>query len=140
MDAVSRKEFWEMLQKLKKNFGLPVIVSTPYMDEAVQCDRIALIQDGRFLTIDTPQAIINNYSGELWAVKSNQMHKLLTDLRETDGVKTAFAFGEDYHATIDTAKLTADMLKEKLTKLRQGDLHIKKVEPSIEDCFMNLQN
>ncbi|ATV51877.1 ABC transporter ATP-binding protein [Prevotella intermedia] len=140
VDAVSRKEFWEMLQKLKKNFGLPVIVSTPYMDEAVQCDRIALIQDGWFLTIDTPQAIINNYSEELWAVKSNQMHKLLTDLRETDGVKTAFAFGEDHHATIDTAKLTADMLKEKLTKLGHGDLHIKKVEPSIEDCFMNLQN
>ena len=103
VDAVSRKEFWEMLQKLKKNFGLPVIVSTPYMDEAVQCDRIALIQDGAFLTIDTPQAIVANYSETLWAVKSDRMHQLLTDLRQTDGVKTAFAFGEDHHATIDPA-------------------------------------
>ena len=140
VDAVSRKEFWEMLQKLKKNFGLPVIVSTPYMDEAVQCDRIALIQDGAFLTIDTPQAIVANYSETLWAVKSNRMHQLLTDLRQTDGVKTAFAFGEDHHATIDPAKLTMDTLRSRLASLGHSDLYIKQVEPTIEDCFMNLQN
>lgn len=140
VDAVSRKEFWEMLQKLKKNFGLPVIVSTPYMDEAIQCDRIALIQDGKFLTIDTPQAIVENYSEELWAVKSDQMHRLLTDLRQTDGVKTAFAFGEDHHATIDTSKLTMEQLEQNLKVMGHGNLNIKKVEPSIEDCFMNLQN
>ena len=140
VDAVSRKEFWEMLQKLKKNFGLPVIVSTPYMDEAVQCDRIALIQDGAFLTIDTPQAIVANYSETLWAVKSDRMHQLLTDLRQTEGVKTAFAFGEDHHATIDLAKLTMDTLRSRLESLGHSDLYIKKVEPSIEDCFMNLQN
>ena len=140
VDAVSRKEFWEMLQKLKKNFGLPVIVSTPYMDEAVQCDRIALIQDGAFLTIDTPQAIVANYSETLWAVKSDRMHQLLTDLRQTDGVKTAFAFGEDHHATIDPAKLTMDTLRSRLASLGHSDLFIKQVEPTIEDCFMNLQN
>ena len=140
VDAVSRKEFWEMLQKLKKNFGLPVIVSTPYMDEAVQCDRIALIQDGAFLTIDTPQAIVANYSETLWAVKSDRMHQLLTDLRQTDGVKTAFAFGEDHHATIDPAKLTMDTLRSRLESLGHSDLFIKQVEPTIEDCFMNLQN
>lgn len=140
VDAVSRKEFWEMLQKLKKNFGLPVIVSTPYMDEAVQCDRIALIQDGAFLTIDTPQAIVADYSETLWAVKSDRMHQLLTDLRQTDGVKTAFAFGEDHHATIDPAKLTMDSLRARLESQGHSDLYIKKVEPTIEDCFMHLQN
>ena len=140
VDAVSRKEFWEMLQKLKKNFGLPVIVSTPYMDEAVQCDRIALIQDGAVLTIDTPQAIVANYSETLWAVKSDRMHQLLTDLRQTDGVKTAFAFGEDHHATIDTRLLTMDSLRSRLETLGHSDLFVKKVEPTIEDCFMHLQN
>ena len=140
VDAVSRKEFWEMLQKLKKNFGLPVIVSTPYMDEAVQCDRIALIQDGAFLTIDTPQAIVANYSETLWAVKSDRMHQLLTDLRQTDGVKTAFAFGEDHHATIDPAKLRMDTLRSRLESLGHSNLYIKQVEPTIEDCFMHLQN
>ena len=60
VDPVSRKEFWEMLQKLKRNFNLTIVVSTPYMDEAVQCDRIGLIQDGQFLTIDTPENIVRN--------------------------------------------------------------------------------
>ena len=86
VDPVSRKEFWEMLQRLKKNFGLSIIVSTPYMDEAVQCDRIALIQDGNFMTIDTPQGIVDSYDEELWAVRSDKMHLLLTDLRKIDGV------------------------------------------------------
>ena len=87
VDPVSRKEFWEMLQKLKKNFKLSIVVSTPYMDEALQCDRIALIQDGQFLTIDTPENIIRTYTQTLWSLRSDKMHKLLTDLRGIDGVK-----------------------------------------------------
>lgn len=114
VDPVSRKEFWDMLQKLKRNFNLSIIVSTPYMDEAVQCDRIALIQAGSFLTIDTPQSIISNYTETLWAVCSNQMHKLLNDLRNINGIKTAFAFGENHHATVDTTVLTIDSLKAQL--------------------------
>ena len=139
VDAVSRKEFWEMLQKLKRNFGLPVIVSTPYMDEAMQCDRIALIQDGAFLTIDTPQAIVSSYTETLWAVRADDMHRLLNDLRRTDGVKTAFAFGEYHHATIDPVRLTIDSLHAQLTQAGHSGIEIKAVEPTIEDCFMNLQ-
>lgn len=139
VDPVSRKEFWEMLQKLKKNFKLSIIVSTPYMDEAVQCDRIALIQEGQFLTIDTPENIIKAYTQTLWAVRSDKMHRLLTDLREIKGVKTAFAFGENHHATIDTSVLTMDSLREQLEALGHRDIVIEAVEPTIEDCFMNLQ-
>ena len=139
VDPVSRKEFWEMLQKLKKNFKLSIIVSTPYMDEAVQCDRIALIQEGQFLTIDTPDNIIKAYTQTLWAVRSDKMHRLLTDLRGIKGVKTAFAFGENHHATIDPSVLTIDSLREQLTALGHRNIVIEAVEPTIEDCFMNLQ-
>lgn len=139
VDPVSRKEFWDMLQKLKRNFNLSIIVSTPYMDEAVQCDRIALIQAGSFLTIDTPQSIISNYTETLWAVCSNQMHKLLNDLRNINGIKTAFAFGENHHATVDTTVLTIDSLKAQLAIMGHRNIFINEVEPSIEDCFMNLQ-
>lgn len=139
VDPVSRKEFWEMLQKLKKNFKLSIIVSTPYMDEAVQCDRIALIQDGQFLTIDTPDNIIKAYTQTLWAVRSDKMHRLLTDLRGIKGVKTAFAFGENHHATVDPSVLTIDSLREQLTALGHRNIVIEAVEPTIEDCFMNLQ-
>lgn len=139
VDPVSRKEFWEMLQKLKHDFGLSIIVSTPYMDEAVQCDRIALIQDGMFLTIDTPANIIKAYSQTLWAVRSDKMHRLLADLRGISGIKTAFAFGENHHATIDTSLLTTDSLREQLAALGHRHISIEAAEPTIEDCFMNLQ-
>lgn len=139
VDPVSRKEFWEMLQKLKKNFKLSIVVSTPYMDEALQCDRIALIQDGQFLTIDTPENIIRAYTQTLWSLRSDKMHKLLTDLRSIDGVKTAFAFGENHHATIDTSVLTVDSLRNRLVGLGHRNIVIEVVEPTIEDCFMNLQ-
>lgn len=139
VDPVSRKEFWEMLQKLKKNFKLSIVVSTPYMDEAVQCDRIALIQDGQFLTIDTPENIIRAYTQELWSVRSDKMHILLTDLRNINGVKTAFAFGENHHATIDSSVLTTDSLRSQLAGLGHRNIAVEVVEPTIEDCFMNLQ-
>lgn len=139
VDPVSRKEFWEMLQKLKKNFKLSIVVSTPYMDEALQCDRIALIQDGQFLTIDTPENIIRTYTQTLWSLRSDKMHRLLTDLRSIDGVKTAFAFGENHHATIDTSVLTVDSLRNRLVGLGHRNIVIEVVEPTIEDCFMNLQ-
>ena len=77
VDPVSRKEFWEMLQKLKKNFNLSIVVSTPYMDEAVQCDRIALIQNGSFLTIDTPHNIIGCYDETLWSIAVSYTHLTL---------------------------------------------------------------
>ena len=109
------------------------------MDEAIQCDRIALIQSGKFLTIDSPQGIIDSYTETLWAVRSNQMHKLLTDLRKINGIKSAFAFGEEHHATIDTS-LTIESLHQSLCKLGHKDIRIEKITPSIEDCFMNLQN
>ena len=139
VDPVSRKVFWDMLQKLKKNFKLSIIVSTPYMDEAVQCDRIALIQEGQFLTIDTPEGIVRAYTQTLWEVRSDKMHRLLTDLRGIKGVKTAFAFGEYHHITVDTSALTIDSLREQLEKLGHKKIVIEAIEPTIEDCFMNLQ-
>lgn len=139
VDPVSRKEFWDMLQKLKKNFKLSIIVSTPYMDEAVQCDRIALIQEGQFLTIDTPEGFVRAYTQTLWEVRSDKMHRLLTDLRGIKGVKTAFAFGEYHHVTVDTSALTIDSLREQLEKLGHKKIVIEAIEPTIEDCFMNLQ-
>ncbi len=139
VDPVSRKEFWEMLQKLKQNHRLSIVVSTPYMDEAVQCDRIALIQDGRFLTIDTPQGIVDSYTETLWEVRSDNMHRLLTDLRSVKGVKTAFAFGESHHSTVNTSLLDVESLRKTLTGMGHSHLQINAVQPSIEDCFMNLQ-
>ena len=79
VDSVSRKEFWDMLKRLKKE-GITILVSTPYMDEANLCERIALIQKGKILSIDTPKKIMEKYPDELYAIKSNQMSGLLKEL------------------------------------------------------------
>lgn len=137
VDPVSRKEFWEMLKKLKEQ-GITILVSTPYMDEAVLCDRIALIQNGAFLGIETPQSIINEFTETLWAAKSHKMSALLNDLRACNGVKSCFAFGEVHHITVDTSLLSQQVLEEYLDKRGHFNVEIVPIRPTIEDCYMQL--
>ena len=137
VDPVSRKEFWGMLKKLKDQ-GITILVSTPYMDEASLCDRIALIQNGQFLKIDTPKNIISQYKNKLWAVQSDTMYKLLTDLRANESTKNCFAFGDKHHVSIDNEDITMENLKEIIEKLGHKNVSVREIEPTIEDCFMQL--
>lgn len=134
VDPVSRKEFWEMLMKLKEQ-GITIVVSTPYMDEAKLCDRIALMQNGKFLRIDTPDNIVASYPHKLWAVKSNSMHKLLDDLRSCGGITSSFSFGTCYHVTMDDTQ-TVEMLENYLSGKGHSGIEISKISPTVEDCFM----
>ena len=139
VDPVSRKEFWGMLQKLREQ-GITILVSTPYMDEASLCDRIALIQNGQFLKIDTPKNIVSQFADTLWAAKSNNMHKLLEDLRKDEQVKSSFAFGDSIHVTVQRGKLEVESLKVYLAEKGHKNITIEVIEPTIEDCFMELSN
>ena len=136
VDPVSRKEFWEMLMRLKSQ-GITIIVSTPYMDEATLCDRIALIQDGEFLQVDTPQNIIEDYPETLWAVQADKMHQLLRDLRDCPFVRTSFSFGETFHVTLDN-EATSEKLQDFLAEKSYTDIAIREIEPTVEDSFMLL--
>ena len=139
VDPVSRKEFWEMLKRLKAQ-GITILVSTPYMDEATLCDRIALIRDGQFLKIDTPRNIVSQFNETLWAVSGDQMSKLYTDLQQIPGIKSCYAFGNTHHVTIDPDKLTVNELKNRLTGLSHTHIEITPIEATIEDCFMAIGN
>ena len=137
VDPVSRKEFWGMLKSLKAQ-GITILVSTPYMDEAGLCDRIALIQNGQFLKIDTPKNIVNQYENKLWAVQSDNMYKLLNDLRANELTSNCFAFGDKHHVSVSNEQLSIKSLKETLDKLGHTNIEIREIEPTIEDCFMQL--
>lgn len=140
VDVVSRREFWEMLKRLKEQ-GITIVVSTAYMDEANMCERIALIQNGEILSIETPQKIVSNFKEELFAVKSSTMSKLLKDLRETDFVKECYAFGEQHHVIFHKEQQLNSLEKQLLEQLKtlgHKKLEIKRVEPTIEDCFIDL--
>jgi ABC-type multidrug transport system ATPase subunit len=137
VDPVSRKEFWEVLQRLRKE-GISIVVSTPYMDEAALCDRIALIQEGEILKIDTPQQIVQQYGHFLWAAKSSRMYELLQDLRENNKVAQSFSFGEMHHITISDASYTPMELQQWLEAKGHQEVVVHKIEATIEDCFMAL--
>ena len=137
VDPVSRKEFWHMLKRLKEQ-GITILVSTPYMDEASLCDRVALIQEGSFLDIDTPENIVNKFDQEIWSANSNNMSNLLNDLRNLKEIKSAFAFGDTNHITIDKETFNKETIEEKLKALGHKDIILKRIKPTIEDCFMEL--
>ena len=139
VDPVSRKEFWEMLKNLKTQ-GITILVSTPYMDEATLCDRIALITGGKILKIDAPQNIVADFGKILWSVKGDNMHKLLTDLRENKRLASCFAFGDTHHVTLADEKYTVSELEVFLKQKGHSAIDIQTAKPNIEDCFMALGN
>lgn len=141
VDTVSRKEFWDMLKRLQQQ-GITILVSTPYMDEATLCDRIALMQDGRILSIDTPQNIISAFPKPLFAIKSDEMSRLLRDIRQYEAVDSCHSFGEFHHITFrDQQDARAnDKLLAYLAGHRHQNIELKPATATIEDCFINLMN
>lgn len=136
VDPVSRKEFWEMLKRLKQQ-GITIVVSTPYMDEATLCDRIALIQQGKILSIDTPENITKSYPDILYAVKAENMYALLKTMNAYDQAADSYAFGEyahmSFHETVDETAVKSYLQGKGLT-----GIELKRIEATIEDCFINL--
>lgn len=137
VDPVSRREFWTMLKKLRDEHGLTVLVSTPYMDEASWCDRISLMQGGRFMQTDTPHGIVEVYAERLFAVVAADMHGLMAGLKACPLVATSFSFGAAYHVTLAPCA-TPDALHSWLTAKGYAEVGITEISPSVEDCFMAL--
>ena len=137
VDPVSRKEFWEMLKRLKQK-GITILVSTPYMDEASLCDRIALIQKGKILKIDSPDAIVKAYEKTIYEVATNQMHNLILDLKEFPSQYSVFAFGEFMHYIDKNDTFETETLRAYLHKKGHQNISIRKATASIEDVFMDL--
>lgn len=145
VDPVSRKEFWEMLADLRRN-GLTMLVSTPNMDEAALCDRVALMQKGQILAIDTPQGIVNNYRSPLLAVRAADMYRLIRDLRAFDGAADCYAFGEYAHLKLATPTATVAQaantglsvmaVSAYLALKNHEDIEVKPTFATIEDCFI----
>ena len=134
VDAVSRSEFWDMLADLKQR-GITILVSTPYMDEASRCDRVALCNEGRILGIDTPTNIVAGFDVPLYSVQADNMYQLLLAVRKATGVLECYPFGESHHL-ITNAKFDVKQFKTELADV-QG-LCIEPTEPSIEDMFIKL--
>ena len=135
VDPVSRKEFWENLQRLRDE-GITVLVSTPYMDEASLCDRIGLIQDGVLFSIDTPAGVRATYPHHLWRIDGAIVYVLLKAFRRFEATYSVYAFGDSVHLA-SKENLTEERIRNFLKSEGIEDIHIAEIAPTIEDCFMD---
>ncbi len=136
VDAVSRSEFWEMLSMLKRK-GITIFVSTPYMDEAYKCDRVALINNGRIMEIDAPQALVEGFDDPLYALRGENIYQLLLAARETAGIKSCYPFGESLHLTAAEGFEPEAALAGFRAK-GLSDACITPIKAGIEDLFIKL--
>ncbi len=134
VDAVSRSEFWDMLAGLKER-GITILVSTPYMDEASRCDRIALCNEGRILGIDTPHDIVRGFDNRLYGISAKNMFTLLERARTMEGVVECYPFGQRHHLVADSS-FSVEQFTRQLSDIE--GLEIANAEPTIEDMFIKL--
>lgn len=137
VDAVSRKEFWQMLQEIKSQ-GITILVSTPYMDEANLCDRIAFIQNGKILSIDMPNNITDQFPWQLFALKSKRKYDLIEWLRKWSKISYCYAFGEYLHVAFSDQNIQTSQINKYLSERAISDAEIKLIPPTIEDTFIYL--
>lgn len=148
VDPVSRKEFWQMLKRLKEQ-NITIVVSTSYMEEALLCDRIALFKEGLILSCDTPQGMISSFHNILLAVSGENMPILLKMLRKIPIVKSAYSFGAEHHITIEKSykekgdanlQSIIETITEELKKMDAPSFCIKETIPTIEDCYLEFSS
>lgn len=137
VDPVSRKEFWEMLKRLQQK-DITILVSTPYMDEAELCDRIALITNGKILQINTPQEIIASFPKKIFKVRSSNTYQLIEDLRVYPETHSAYPFGEYLHFTPRSEAFGPMDLTKYLEERQHKEIEVKETVATIEDTFMDL--
>jgi len=137
VDPVSRKEFWILLNEIKKQ-GIAVLVSTPYMDEATRCDRIALMKEGKIITIDTPAQIIDNYKGKLYSLKTPDIFNLLDCMQRYSISCNYYPYGEFMHVSFYNEKYNLQDFTNFLKTNGQSFSELTQILPTVEDCFIEL--
>jgi ABC-2 type transport system ATP-binding protein len=139
VDAVSRKEFWEMLKRLKE-LGITILVSTPYMDEASLCDRIALIQEGQLMSVATPLEIIKSFSEDLWTVRTRKIYSTSKSLEKLPSMISVNSFGQTLHLVTKKGVHTSASIHQFLTENGEAEILAEPAEATIEDVFILLMN
>jgi ABC-type multidrug transport system ATPase subunit len=136
VDAVSRREFWDLLDLIQKE-GITTVVSTPYMDEAMRCGEVALLFAGKLIANDAPENLIKKADLHLWAVESDEKFSFLQEVRKHESVNWAFSFGEQIHVAVDKT-LTENDARKIFDQQIDKNFSAKHIEPGIEDLFIDL--
>jgi len=136
VDAVSRREFWDMLAEIRKS-GITILVSTPYMEEAVLCDKISLMFDGKVVDSGSPDDITSGFKNNLFIIKSANVPLLLNVLRGMEGLKSVNSFGQTIHVVADSSETGKPEIEEFLQKNNVSGCSVEQSPAGIEDCFID---
>lgn len=139
VDAVSRKEFWEMLKRLK-DMGITILVSTPYMDEASLCDRIALIQQGNLMSVATPLAMENSFAEDLWKIRTRKIYNTSKLLEQLPKMISVNSFGQVLHLVTPKGSYKSDEIQQFLLQNGEVENSVEPAKATIEDVFILLMN
>jgi ABC-type multidrug transport system ATPase subunit len=139
VDAVSRKEFWEMLKRLK-DMGITILVSTPYMDEASLCDRIALIQQGNLMSVATPLAMENSFAEDLWKIRTRKIYNTSKLLEKLPKIISVNSFGQVLHLVTPKGFYQSDAIQQFLSQSGEIEISVEPAKATIEDVFILLMN
>jgi ABC-type multidrug transport system ATPase subunit len=138
VDAVSRSEFWDMLKNLRQ-YNITIVVSTPYMDEAMRCDRVALIQDGQILLTGLPGDIRDGFSRKLFSVTAREKYPLIMALKSYPGTESVYPFGDSVHLTLREGE-SVETVSAHLERKGITGVSILETRAGIEDRFLELMN
>ena len=136
VDAVSRREFWEMLNKIREH-GLTIIVSTPYMEEANLCDKISLIYNGSIVDSGTPDEICNRFEYPIYWLNTSKIPQALSIMRKMEGIKSVNSFGDKLHIVPINNNITNIDIEKFLNANNFNDFTIQKASANVEDCFID---
>lgn len=136
VDAVSRREFWDMLKEIR-SYGITIVVSTPYMEEAILCDKISLMFDGKVVDSGTPDEITNRFKHPLYVAKSKNIPNLLKVMREMKGIKTVNSFGQTLHIIPENQSIGIQEINDFINSKNISDVEVSKGNAGIEDCFID---
>jgi ABC-2 type transport system ATP-binding protein len=137
VDPISRRDLWLILHEMVEE-GVTVLVSTSYLDEAERCDRVALLDGGRILALDTPQRLLTLLPGEVASVQIPNPRPARDHIRRMPGVISTALFGSSVHALLADGVEGKDRLAAALEEAGLRPTSIEIVEPSLEDVFLHL--
>ncbi|MDR2868411.1 MAG: ABC transporter ATP-binding protein [Bacteroidales bacterium] len=138
VDPVSRKEFWDILNDIHSQ-GITVLVSTPYMDEASRCHRIALMQKGEIISMATPPQIIRNFEGNLFSIPTTEIFHLLAIMGQCPVNCHFYAYGNELHVSFyGDPNILIPQFQQFMKEKQLSDLELIPIQPTIEDCFIEL--
>ena len=137
VDPVSRRDFWAILYQLVRD-GLTVFVTTAYLDEAERCNRVGLMNHGKMIRCEPPQALKHNLPEKCYEVDTSDQRAARETLQSQAGVLTVEPYGSKLHLFFAPQETSAEALENALTQRGIRITHFHEIVPSLEDVFIDL--